>query len=74
MRKVEFYVPAEVMAAFADELTERNLSNEITGRTEDGEVVIEVSYARDEADQVDELEDALEKLIAETREDEEDED
>ena len=71
MRKLELYVPSEVMAEFADELASKNLSNSITGTTEDGEVVIEVEYERDETDEVDELETALEKLCDELEEEQE---
>jgi capsular polysaccharide biosynthesis protein len=54
MRKAEFEVPQEAMTEFADELTNRNLNNTITGTTEDGEIIIEVEYDKDESDEVDE--------------------
>ena len=73
MRKAEFYVPSEVMAEFADELASKNLSNSITGTTEENEVIVEIEYDRDETDEVDELETALEKLREEIEEESEEE-
>ena len=72
MRKAEFSVPSEVMAEFADELANRNLTNCITGTTDDGDIVIEIEYDKDENDEVDELESILEKLRDELEEEEED--
>jgi hypothetical protein len=68
MRKAEFNVPSEVMTAFAEELATRNLDNTIVGTTEEGEIIIEVNYERDETEEVDELETILAKLLAEIEE------
>lgn len=73
MRKIEFEVPSEVMVSFADELASRNLDNEVTGTNDAGEITIEVSYDRDEADEVDELESILEDLLKQLEEDKNDE-
>ncbi|MFN3343105.1 MAG: hypothetical protein ACK40M_10435 [Flavobacteriales bacterium] len=73
-RKAEFFVPTEVAGEFAQELVQKNLSNTITGTTEDDELVIEVEYERDGTKEVDELENILEKLIEQIEEEEEDED
>lgn len=73
MRKLELYVPTEVMADFAQELASKNLSNSITGTTEENEVVVEIEYERDESDEVDELETALQKLCDELEEEQEEE-
>ena len=62
MRKAEFNVPSEVMAEFAGEMANRNLSNTVAGTNEDGEIIVEVEYDRDETDDVDELEEILAKL------------
>lgn len=70
MRKAEFTVPQEVAVAFCEELINHNLSNEITGVSEDDELVVEVSYERDESDAIDELEQHLDKLIEEEGEEE----
>lgn len=77
MRKAEFNVPSEVMAEFAQELANKNLSNTVTGTTEESEIIVEVEYDREQSDEVDELEEILEKfreqLEEENEEDEEEE-
>lgn len=65
MRKAEFTVPLDVILDFAQELTEKKLTNEITGITEDDELVIEVLYDMQESKVVDELEEHLDSLIGE---------
>jgi hypothetical protein len=62
MRKVEFNVPSDAMVEFAEELANRNLSNTITGTTDDDEIIIEVEYDKSENDDVDSLEEILENL------------
>ncbi|MBI4945251.1 MAG: cyclase, partial [Bacteroidetes bacterium] len=42
--------------------------------TEDGEIIIEVEYDKDESDEVDELESILEKILVEQEEENEEED
>lgn len=72
MRKAEFNVPSEVMEGFADAMAERELGNTVAGTTEDGEIVIEVMYEKDETKEVDALEEILEKLRSEMEEEDED--
>lgn len=79
MRTAQFEVPAEIMADFSEKLNELELQNSIEGKTEDGDILVEVYYSRDEAGAVDELEEYLESLVddledKEEEEDEEDED
>jgi hypothetical protein len=74
MRKASFEVPAEVIGDFTEKMTELELSNSITGKTEDDEIEIEVLYEKEEAKQVDELEEYLVELIEELEEEEEEED
>jgi capsular polysaccharide biosynthesis protein len=62
MRNAEFNVHPDVIVEFVEELTSRNLSNSLTGTTEDGEIIIEVEYDKTESNEVDELEEILEKL------------
>lgn len=62
MRKAEFAVPSGVMGEFATELAGRGLDNSITGTDEDGDILVEVTYEKDESESVDELEEYLEKL------------
>jgi hypothetical protein len=70
MRKAEFNVPSEVMTEFAEELATRNLDNTIVGTTDEGEIIIEINYERDETKEIDELEAIFEKLLEEIDEDE----
>ena len=73
MRKAEFTVPQEVVVEFCQELTEHHLTNEITGTTEDNELVIEVAYEKEESKEVDELESHLDNLIEQIEEESEEE-
>ncbi len=71
MRKIEFNVPTEIITQFIEEMTERNLSNSITGLTEEDEVIIEIEYDKTETDEVDQLDEILEKLCSGIQEEEE---
>jgi len=71
MRIAEFNVPCEVIREFALEMTNRTLTNEITGITEDGELEIVVRYEKEEAKEVDKLEEILERLNEDMEEEEE---
>lgn len=72
MRKAEFTVPTEVMAEFTNEMTERDLENKVVGTTEDDEILVEVSYDKEEAQAVDELEEILDNLLEGIGEDDDD--
>lgn len=74
MRKAEFEVPSEVMAEFASEMAERSLDNTVTGTNEDGDILVEVLYEKEETKIVDELEQILDGLREQIEEDEEEED
>lgn len=52
MRTKEFEVPTDIIVAFSEALIEHELTNEITGTTEDDDIVIEVSYDKDEREKV----------------------
>jgi hypothetical protein len=71
MRKAEFAVPSEVMAEFAGEMAERELDNKVVGADEDGDILVEVLYEKEETSIVDELEEILDKLREQVEEDEE---
>jgi len=73
MRKAEFRVPPTVILEFSDDMTSRNLTNEITGTTENGEVIVEVKYDREESKEVDALESTLDDLIGGLEEESEEE-
>ena len=72
MRKAEFEVPSEVMAKFADEMSGRGLDNTVTGTTEDGEILVEVIYDKEESESVDELETFLDELREQIEEEDDD--
>jgi hypothetical protein len=77
MRKAEFLVPSEAMLEFTDAMASRHLDNSVTGTTTEGEIVVEVSYEREENNEVDELEKVLEKIreeMDEEKDEEEEED
>jgi hypothetical protein len=74
MRKAEFAVPSEVMAEFAGEMAERELDNKVVGADEDGDILVEVLYEKEETPIVDELEEILDKLREQVEEDEEEDD
>lgn len=69
MRKAEFVVPEGNILDFAQEMTDKGLSNEISGVTEDGELIVEVTYDRDENKLIDELEERLNELRGESEDD-----
>lgn len=63
MRKAEFRVPPAVISEFSDDMTSRNLTNEITGTAENGEVIVEVKFEKEESKEVDALESTLDDLM-----------
>ena len=62
MRKIEFEVPQRIMADFAGEISEKNLTNTITGTTGDQKVIIEIEFDKEESEMVDELEEIFDKM------------
>ena len=75
MRKIEFEVPTEVFGDFTEKLEETGLKNCVLGRNEDDEIEIEVYYEKEEASEIDQLEEYLEELkdtLSEEEEEEED--
>jgi hypothetical protein len=70
IRTKEFEVPSDFIEEFAEALAENELTNEINGVTEDGEILIEVSYEKDERAAVF----ALTELLDDYYDDEEEED
>jgi len=73
MRKIEFNVHPEIIAEFAQEMTNRDLNNSVIGVTEDDEIIIEVEYSKTESAEVEELEVIFDKLSAELEEVDEEE-
>jgi hypothetical protein len=48
MRTKEFEVPSDFITEFAEALAEHELTNEINGVNEEGDILIEVSYEKQE--------------------------
>lgn len=62
MRKIELEVPQRIMVDFAKEISDRNLTNTITGATDDKKVIIEIEFEKEESELVDELEEIFDEL------------
>lgn len=76
MRKIEFEVPTDVFGEFTVKLAQTGLDNSVLGKNDDDEIEIVVYYEKDEASEIDELEEYLEALkdaLAEQEEEEEEE-
>jgi hypothetical protein len=72
-RKIAFEVPVAIMAAFSEMLTKKELINEIIEVTEQGAIVVEVSFERNESKTIDKLENYFNELIENMEAEEEDE-
>ena len=70
MRTKEFEVPNDFIVEFAEALAEHELTNEINGVTEQGEILIEVSYEKDERAAVFALTDLLDDYYEDEEESE----
>jgi len=73
MRTKEFEVPTEIIAEFSDALAENNLDNEILGTNEEGEVIVQVSYEKDEREGVFALTEIIDDYFEEEESEEEEE-
>jgi hypothetical protein len=58
--KTEFQVSVENIIEFAEALAENSMENEITGTTDDGHLLIDVHYTREDRDVIAQLEDLSE--------------
>jgi len=58
--KTEFTVSTDNVLDFAQVLSENDLTNQISGYTEEGDLLIEVTYTRDQRDVIDSLEELAE--------------
>lgn len=65
MKTKEINVPVIIIVEFAGLLAEHNLTNEIVGLTDDGEIIIEVQYEKEERQAVFELLELVEDYSAE---------
>jgi len=64
MKTKEINVPVICIAEFADLLAEYDLTNEIMGSTEAGEIIVEVQYEKEERQAVFELLELVEDYSA----------
>lgn len=74
IRTKEFQVPSDFIEEFAEALAENELTNEINGVTEDGEILIEVSYEKEERAAVFALTELLDDYYDNEEESEEEDD
>jgi hypothetical protein len=61
-RKAEFTVPTDVLAEFVEEITSRSMQATITGSSEEGDILLEIEYDKDETSEIDKLEAALDRI------------
>jgi hypothetical protein len=52
MRTKEFEVPIDIIAEFSAALDEHSLTNEINGVNDEGEILIEISYEKNERESI----------------------
>ncbi len=74
IRTKEFEVPSDFIEEFAEALAENELTNEINGVTEDGDILIEVSYEKEERAAVFALTELLDDYYDDEEESEEEDD
>ncbi|MCX6312606.1 MAG: hypothetical protein NT084_13335 [Bacteroidetes bacterium] len=72
-RKIEYSVPTYALVEFTEMLVSRGLRATLVGANEDGDILLEVEYEKEETSDVDEMEDFLENLREEEEEEEEEE-
>ena len=48
MKTKELLVPKEIIEEFSDLIAEHEITNAIQGSTEDGEIIVEVQYEKEE--------------------------
>ena len=61
-------VPAEIIGDFADKLAEHSITNEIQGTTDEGEIIVQVTYDKDDRMGVFELVELVEDYSGEEEE------
>lgn len=71
MRTKEFEVPTDFITEFAEALVENDLTNEINGVTEDGNIAIEVTYEKNQRAAVFSLSELLDDYYEENQQEEE---
>ena len=74
MRTKGIVVPVDIIREVAQKLAEHEITNEITGITEDDDVIIEVEYGRNERPIVFEIEELIDDWYDDGEEEEDDDD
>ena len=74
MRSRTFEVPIDIMGEFARILDDRELTNEINGVLDNGDIIVNIDYEPDEKDAIDELHELVDQHNDEREEEDEDED
>lgn len=64
MRFASFEVPSAVLTDFVREMEKVHMQAVIVGLNDNDEVILKIAYEREEAEEVNELEDQLDELIA----------
>lgn len=65
MRTREFNIPTGILADVADKIVEHDLVNEILGSTEDGEIIVEISYEKNQRESVFDIQEIIEDYLDE---------
>lgn len=65
MRTREFNIPTGILADVADKILEHDLVNEISGSTEDGEIIVEISYEKNQREVVFDIQEIIEDYLDE---------
>jgi hypothetical protein len=73
MRTKTLEVPADIIVEFSSTLGEYELGNEITGVNEDGDILIEISYEKEDRDKLFTLTEIIDDYFDEEESEEEEE-
>jgi hypothetical protein len=65
MKNRKFEIPAELLAEFAEMLSERGIENQLDGTTEDNDVIVSIFYDPSEREAVLELMEWYEENVEE---------
>lgn len=74
MRSRTFEVPLDVMGEFAQIVDDHELTNELNGVAENGDIIVNVDYEAAEKDVIDELHELVDQHNDDREEDDEEED
>jgi hypothetical protein len=72
MKTKELNVPAEIMTDFANLIADHEIDNEIMGATDEGEIIIEVRYEKEDRQGIFELMEMIDDYYSEEEEENQD--